>query len=115
MPLGVDGGDAATDAAGTGPSDGAALRGPDGSFDGSFDAPPDASPGDADADAALPDSGCGPSTCRGCCTKDGTCVRPDEVSAAFCGSGGFACLACPPGITCGIDTTDGTRVCAHFF
>ncbi len=122
MPLGVNGGDAAddegtvqSDGAGTIPVRDATALGPDSAFDASLEASSAATcAARADA-AALPDSGCGPCTCTGCCAKDGTCVLPDEVSDAFCGSGGLECIACPAGITCGIDTSDGTRVCAHFF
>jgi hypothetical protein len=115
VPARVDAGEA-TDGEGTAQSDGAPSPNPDGALDGPIDAPPDGSTRDAVADAAtLVDTGCGPGTCNGCCLKDGTCILPDEVSAAFCGSGGLACIACPAGITCGIDTSDGTRVCAHFF
>ena len=71
--------------------------------------------GDATADAAeegLPDSGCSPSTCDGCCRRDGSCVAPESQTQAFCGSGGNLCISCP--VACGVDTTDGTRVCGHF-
>jgi hypothetical protein len=118
----VDGGDAAddegtvqSDGAGTTPVPDATAPGPDSAFDAPFEAASEAATCAADADAAaLADSGCGPCTCSGCCASDGTCVLPDEVSDAFCGSGGFECIACPAGITCGVDTSDGTRVCAHF-
>ncbi len=91
------------------PPQDAAAAGPDAAFDA-----PTATI-DAGADATgLPDSGCSPGTCDGCCRDDGSCVHLQDVSAAFCGSGGLGCLTCPPGITCGIDTSDGTRVCAHF-
>jgi hypothetical protein len=70
---------------------------------------------DAAASPAGPlDSGCGPDTCDGCCRQDGVCVARAAVTARFCGSGGYACLECPPGIRCGVDTADQTIVCGHF-
>jgi hypothetical protein len=75
--------------------------------------------GTDDADAAASpagqlDSGCGPDTCDGCCREDGVCVARAAVTARFCGSGGYRCLECPPGILCGVDTADQTIVCGHF-
>ena len=114
-----DAGDATSDGEEAPPLPDATSPGPDGALDASPDAPVEASildaSADGDADATgRPDSGCGPDTCEGCCRDDGSCVRLQDVSASFCGSGGLGCLACPPGIECGIDTADGTRVCAHF-
>ena len=92
-------------------------------IEGSFDAPSgdssvSVSMGDAgDADAGSTerrDAGCRPDTCDGCCREDDVCVHDGTQTPAFCGSGGLGCIICPAGIACGIDTADGTRVCAHF-
>jgi hypothetical protein len=121
LPVAEDARDATTghdDARG----DGGAAR--DGEpLEGSFDAPSgdssvSISTGDAgDADAAPAqrhDAGCGPDTCDGCCREDDVCVHDGTQTPTFCGSGGLGCIMCPAGIACGIDTADGTRVCAHF-
>ncbi len=114
-PLEFDGGD--TDAT-TGdqkapPID--AATAPDRDDETSDASPNDASTGDADAaPAERPDARCGPSSCSGCCRNDGSCVAPESETPAFCGNGGDLCIACPPGIACDLDTTDGTRVCGHF-
>jgi hypothetical protein len=110
--------DATTGDREAGQSDGAPDAREDGAIDASssdgstFDAA-----GDAGADAnptELPDGACGPGTCDGCCRDDGSCVVRRAASAAFCGSGGLGCISCPPGIACGVDTSDGTLVCGHF-
>jgi hypothetical protein len=102
--------------------DGEAARDGD-AFEGSSDAPsgdgsmsvPMGDAGDADvAPAERRDAGCGPDTCNGCCREDGVCVRDGTQTSAFCGSGGLGCIMCPANIACGLDTADGTRVCAHF-
>jgi hypothetical protein len=41
---------------------------------------------------------CGPLTCAGCCTADGTCLTGDDNTG--CGSGGGACETCGGGNTC---------------
>jgi hypothetical protein len=114
-PLELDGGEAdATTEDTSPPMDAAAATDRNGE-------PSDASPnhasttGDADsATAEGPDARCGPSTCSGCCRSNGSCVAPENETAAFCGNGGDLCIACPPEIACDLDTTDGTRVCGHF-
>jgi hypothetical protein len=110
------GGEDAPDSGAVGEAGAARDGSSDGSSDaGSSDGSTSASTGDADAaPTQRPDSGCGPDTCHGCCRDHGVCVRDETQTPAFCGSGGLSCIECPPGVACGIDTADGTRVCAHF-
>lgn len=42
--------------------------------------------------------GCGPATCGGCCSNQGTCVTGNNI--AFCGAGGSRCDVCVTGQEC---------------
>jgi hypothetical protein len=75
--------------------------------------------GDADADGGavgyLPDGGCAPNNCWGCCRDDGFCVVPNGSTQTplFCGLGGRRCLSCGPGDGCIVVLETGTAACFH--
>ena len=49
-----------------------------------------------------PASACGPSTCTGCCTKNGTCIARESTVDATCGTQGATCSDCTAsGKVCG--------------
>ncbi len=50
----------------------------------------------------VPVSGCGPTTCAGCCAADGSCVKsPNNAAVASCGANGAACANCGKGACVG--------------